>query len=58
MKFSVACQKALAAQKTEVFIFKPSAAGCRDNGPVEINQMAVLQAIALKGADTVRVMTG
>ena len=58
MKFSVACQKALAAQKTEVFIFKPSAAGCRDNGPVEINQMAVVLDIALHGADAVRVMAG
>jgi hypothetical protein len=58
MKPSVACQKALAAQDALFLVFKPSRPGRRHNAQIEVDQVAVVQGIALKGADPVRVMAG
>jgi hypothetical protein len=54
----VASQKALTTKATLVNIFKPSRIVRRNNGQIEIDQMAVVHGIALNGAYTVRVMTG
>jgi len=58
MERSVAPQKALAPQAAKVNIFKLSRIGWRYNGQIEIDQMAVVQGIALHGAYAVRVMAG
>ena len=58
MQFPVARQKALAAQDALVLVFQPSITGHRNNPQIEIDQIAVVQGVALHGPDPVRGVAG
>ena len=57
MKLPVAHQIALTSTAAEAPVFKLSGIGRLNYGQIEIDQVAVVQGVALHGADPVRVVT-